>query len=305
MRIGDRDEISNSLGYRMEHGSFAFYENDRLLFLASEVAVLVDTSLGEGRALVLKHGRVEDVEAYQTQFQEAMRRSGVKYDSMVIKSRAWDLDELHKIIFNTGYINLWLKHKKDEDHATRRTPLFAGAGPRVMHEDVSYVLDSMRRLGTRIRELGGWMRLGHSGECDMAFEEGSRHRSILYLPFKGFNLRAQIWSRHISILTELDQKIQQEAIRSVVELHPSRGKLKTRRALLCLARNYLIVMGEHNTPVDGLIYWGIPEDEHGNVKGGTGQTVRFAMSRNIPVYNLYTMNEDQIMAKFENRVEAR
>lgn len=298
----NRDDVP-AHEYKLVHGDFGWHVHGQLQYLTSEVAILIDRSLGEGSAIVLKHGAPDLVDEYQKRMAHAFSRLNNKSgDFIIVSSRAWDLEELHKILFNTGYINLWLKRKKDEEHAYRKTPLFAGAGPRSIPEGSSFQLDIMERIGARIRELGGYMRLGHSGQCDMAFERGARERSILYLPFPGFNINVERLTRHISILTELDQRIRQEAARSVVELHPSRGNTRSRHGFLCLARNYLIVMGQENTPVDGLIYWGIPLDDHGNVKGGTGQTVRFAMSRNVPVYNLYNMNEQQIMAKLEQPV---
>jgi len=65
-----------------------------------------------------------------------------------------------------------------------------------------------------------------------------------------------------------------------------------------MTRNvYQILDEDLNSPVDFVFCWAIPQGKLGHVKGGTGQAVRLAIQRGIPVYNLYI---DEVRDRIEH-----
>jgi hypothetical protein len=133
----------------------------------------------------------------------------------------------------------------------------------------------MRRLARRLAELRFTLHSGGAAGADTAFEEGAiagggAHK--IFLPWKNF-------SRHDSPL----YTICETAVELAQYYHPQ-GKGMSPTVTKLMARNCYQVLGEDlKSPVDFIACW----TPGGRAAGGTGQALRIAADRDIPVFNLY------------------
>ena len=166
---------------------------------------------------------------------------------------------------------------------TGRPLIIAGIGSRETPLDV---LDDMRLIGEAVRLAGGWVRSGGAFGADRAFEEGARHRCLVYLPWSdnGDGARNRKLSEARTLLFDDAPKDAKERARSSVDLyHPCPEALSFgARRLHC--RNYFQVMGTTETPVDAVVCWTRMLGD--KPQGGTAQAIRIAQARGIPVYNM-------------------
>lgn len=131
----------------------------------------------------------------------------------------------------------------------------------------------MTLIGEWIRENDHWCTSGHAQGADHAFEKGAQEKTLVYLPWHGFN-------SNLPLLGHPHVVVSSPAILGLVyQFHPSPGRL-SQGAMKLMARNGPQVLGINlDTPVDAVICWRIKT-------GGTDQAIRIAVSRNIPVWNM-------------------
>lgn len=130
---------------------------------------------------------------------------------------------------------------------------------------------------------------GNADGADIAFQRGSCGGCVLWLPWKNFN-KDKYWEpalNRIAYQTDLAKE-------SVDKYHPAPYNLSD-GARKMMARNYHQIMGLKNLyPVVSFVICCADYDEN-DVKGGTGQAVRIAKKREIPVYNLRELGKGKIL----------
>jgi len=156
-------------------------------------------------------------------------------------------------------------------------------------------LTIMEEIGALVRELGGYLRSGHNDGADLAFEKGARERALIFLPWAGFNNEKRYAPSQNYIALE-DVPNLTRAVKSVSLYHPDPESLSQIDRKL-MARNWFQIMGvDGETPSRCVVCWAPPDGQsYGAVKGGTGQAVRIARSKGIPVFNMFEVTGDQIM----------
>jgi len=136
-------------------------------------------------------------------------------------------------------------------------------------------LSQMTIIASNLEPTGFILRSGGAKGADTAFENGvteEDHKEI-YLPWKGFNNSKS--SRYT---------ITKEALELAAHYHPAWSRCST-AAHSFHARNCYQVLGQDlNTPTQFVLCW-TPD---GKIAGGTGQAMRIAIDRGIPVINMAT-----------------
>jgi hypothetical protein len=135
---------------------------------------------------------------------------------------------------------------------------------------------------------------GNADGADIAFQEGSNGKCVVFVPWFYFNREKYDHEKAIFI----DPDITQENDESVQEFHPNADRLKP-GARAMMRRNYHQVMGyePHKLPKVKFVVCCADTTPDGGVKGGTGQAVRIAKSQGIPVINIRDMNWKEKLKK--------
>ena len=151
---------------------------------------------------------------------------------------------------------------------------YAGIGSRETPNDVLLV---MKQLATKLSGMDYVLRSGGARGADTAFESGSK-RSVIYLPWSGFNdLREDG-------ITYIVPPINEDM---VGKYHPAPDKLSQAGTKLMSRNTYQVLGPELRNPVDFVICW----TKDGKDSGGTGQANRIARDNGIPVYNLKNVED--------------
>jgi hypothetical protein len=155
-------------------------------------------------------------------------------------------------------------------------PSYAGVGARRTPPEI---LSLMRQTAAALAARGYTLRTGGAGGADQAFLEGAGGplgQVELFLPWPGFRgWRARPGMR-------LFERATPEAYRLAEQYHPNWRNL--RHGVKSLhARNVHQVLGPAlDDPVRFVLCW-TPD---GSGSGGTGQAIRIAHDRRIPVFDL-------------------
>jgi hypothetical protein len=156
---------------------------------------------------------------------------------------------------------------------------YAGIGSR---ETPAQVCRLMTHIAVRLYQKGWTCRTGGADGADTAFENGASPKVELYLPWPGFNGRSwgipigdDLWLRDIAI----DHHPKWSSLREPVK------KLMTRNSAQILGRG----TGE---PISEFVICWTPEGRGG---GGTGQAIRVARSFGVPVYDLFKLEDREIV----------
>jgi hypothetical protein len=154
---------------------------------------------------------------------------------------------------------------------------YAGIGSRQTPPDAQV---EMSRLAGMLEELGFTLRSGNAKGADQAFASGVEKNAQIWLPWGSFEFKFALTKpdhayRNIAYDTE--------AFKSVLAFHPRPSSL-TRVASLLMARNYRQIVGHNEADSEFVICW----TPGGAIKGGTGQALRIANHRHIPIINMFT-----------------
>lgn len=163
---------------------------------------------------------------------------------------------------------------------------YAGIGARKTPEDVCR---KMFKAGKAMAQLGFCLRSGGAKGADTAFEQGALEgisdpadvpRLLeIYLPFQRFNGNA---SPRFGTT--------KEARAIAKEYHPRWDILS------CLGRDFMarnvfqVLGGDLVSPASFILCW----TPGGKVEGGTGQALRIAQDRGIPILNFATHDDEYI-----------
>lgn len=154
---------------------------------------------------------------------------------------------------------------------------YAGIGSR---ETPDHVLDIMFKIGKSFASKGLLLRSGGAEGADIAFEKGcdmAKGQKEIFYP-----------TNNKGVIVSED--VMQEAIILAGQVHPAWHRCSDYVQRLH-ARNCMQILGKDlKTPADFVVCW----TKDGGPTGGTGQAIRLAMSKQIPIYNLY--NEKDLVA---------
>ena len=155
--------------------------------------------------------------------------------------------------------------------------IYAGVGSRTTPGDVRAIMFS---LGAQFAQRGWTLRSGHADGADISFEDGCRSvggKSEVFLPWPGFN------DAYGPDYKYAPWQLKEELEAIAAQYHPAWNKL-TSGARKLHTRNVCQLLGSDlNTPVDIVVCW----TPGGKITGGTGQVLRMAVDKGIPIHNLY------------------
>lgn len=143
----------------------------------------------------------------------------------------------------------------------------------------------MTRVASFLCGKGYILRSGGAPGADQAFEAGviDPERKEIYLPWRGFE-------RNCS----LRYRVSDEAISMAEGYHPAWEKLSLNGRLM-MGRNMYQVLGEDlGTPSEFVVCW----TSDGYATGGTGQAIRVAHDKGIPVFNLHNRIELEAVSRW-------
>lgn len=149
------------------------------------------------------------------------------------------------------------------------------------------ILSMMEDIAARFNQLGVYLRSGGAQGADSAFESKAGAFKEIYIPWDGFNDRkANEQTTIIPSITDKSRKL-------VEDFHPAPERLK-RGAFSLMHRNGFQVLGENLDHPSACVVCYTPD---GAFSGGTGQAMRIADSMNIPIFNLYHQDDQDILKK--------
>ena len=157
------------------------------------------------------------------------------------------------------------------------TKFYAGIGARATP---ARILKQMIEIGDHLGSLNWILRSGHAYGADLAFEKGAKeHIAQIWLPWKTFNANYKKFKYHTH---EVIQESDKEAFDSVAKYHPNSSGF-SKGVLALMARNYRQIVGINSRDSEFVVCW-TPD---GKASGGTGQALRIAEDKGIPIYNLF------------------
>lgn len=159
-----------------------------------------------------------------------------------------------------------------------RGKVYAGVGSRDTPQEI---LEVMTRLAGQMEQDGWRLRSGGARGADSAFEAGvvSPTNRAIYLPWDGYEGRAAGRGGYYD-----SQRLPgwSGALETVRQYHPAPDRLG-RGGLSLMARNAMQVLGpDLGAPADLLVAW----TPGARFTGGTGQALRMAADKGIPIRNL-------------------
>ena len=160
----------------------------------------------------------------------------------------------------------------------KRKPLkmwYAGVGSRETPDDV---LQEMEDLAVEFEKMNLILRSGGAKGADSAFEKGAGDKKEIIIPSDNFKGRSTTQSG----VYELSQYWYENLEPTAKNFHPAWEKCSPFVKRLH-TRNVAVVLGVHeDQPVKFVICW----TKDGKATGGTGQAMRIAWNKGIPVINL-------------------
>jgi len=156
---------------------------------------------------------------------------------------------------------------------------YAGIGSRNISKEET---ETITQIANRLSE-DYVLYSGNADGADIAFQTGSDGACVVFLPWKDFNLNHYNHQDAIMIVPEITY----ENDNSVDEFHPCPEALGIKSRAF-MRRNYHQVMGYDplNLPIVDFVICCADYSGNNDVKGGTGQAVRIAKSKNIPIINI-------------------
>lgn len=166
---------------------------------------------------------------------------------------------------------------------------YAGIGSRDTPLDV---MEQMRLLAKEMNTLGLSLRSGGARGADTAFEIGASGVGEIFLPWEGFNKK---WSDD-KFYFYMRGDIQKTAELIAAHYHPKWEELSSSGRQFH-TRNVFQVLGKDlQTPSKFVICW----TKDGKESGGTGQAMRIARHKGIPIFNLKNNSSQEILEKIKN-----
>lgn len=111
--------------FKKEFGSFYFMQRGNIVYMADEVAVLVDHDPNAEMSTLLKHGPVDAVRDYFATMRKRYHETGMDQfleHVIMVESGEWDPDDLNKFIHISGYIGTYLNEKAPREDPANPDP---------------------------------------------------------------------------------------------------------------------------------------------------------------------------------------
>jgi hypothetical protein len=168
----------------------------------------------------------------------------------------------------------------------RAQAAYAGIGSRATP---ARALEEIDALGARLAREGFVLRTGASPGADQAFMRGAARaggRAELYLPCPGFESDARAHLRRLDAIVIGEPAPRSYAL--AARFHPAWGELGEFERRLRARDVHQVLGADLRSPVAFVVCWTRDGSRDGSQAGagGTGQALRVAASRNIPVVNL-------------------
>lgn len=146
------------------------------------------------------------------------------------------------------------------------------------------VLRKLRTIASILDDHGYMGRSGGADGADSALEDAA-HNIEIFLPWNGFNDRYVDGVRYFLP----DPSLEAEAIRYAQAAHPKWEKCKPSHRKLHGRNPFQVLGADLQTPSEFVIFYAQPkrDGKEGAVMGGTNTAVSVALSKGIPVYNLF------------------
>ncbi len=158
------------------------------------------------------------------------------------------------------------------------------------------VLDLMFQIGLSAARKGLRLRSGGADGADLAFEEGAASACLgaaweVYIPWPGYNnIDASAEGFHVLKSSHVERNLTL-LVESGAMSRSHRNSLSSGAAALH-ARNCHVVLGiDLASPSSFLVCW----TPGGEDTGGTGTAIRLARHYEIPVYNLFSERDRQLL----------
>lgn len=153
---------------------------------------------------------------------------------------------------------------------------WAGIGAR---STPSFVLDNMTLMSQHLSEQGHMLRTGGAAGADSAFMAGATEGNAeIFLPWASYKVSGYMYNPWPTTW-KVYATVTPDATLLAAKYHPAWDKC-SRSARALHGRNSYIILGYHlDDPVDFVICW----TAGGKAGGGTGQALRIAQDRGIPV----------------------
>lgn len=155
---------------------------------------------------------------------------------------------------------------------------YAGIGSRRITEKETSLI---KKIAKKLSDLGFVVYSGNAEGADISFQLGSEKNCVLMLPWEKFNTKEYDISNCIESLVVGKSK---EALDTVKNYHPAPENLSYGGKLM-MARNWHQIVGYEKYPQVSFVIC-CSDENNGEVIGGTGQAVRIAKEKNIPVFNI-------------------
>jgi hypothetical protein len=156
---------------------------------------------------------------------------------------------------------------------------YAGVGSR---ETPRPVLEQCTRIASFLRTKKFILRSGGADGADAAFEKGAGGLKEIWVPWIGFN-------GSNSHNTPSD-----DAFILAKRIHPNWKNLKEGARKLHARNGHQILGKDLQTPAKFVIAW----TSDGKASGGTGQALRIALEKEIPIYNLFNEDDRKNLSAF-------
>ena len=155
---------------------------------------------------------------------------------------------------------------------------YAGIGSRQTPKEI---LELMEKIGYKLAHMGWTLQTGACKGADQSFAHGALKSKIdlcvlLCLPWDSYERHWVDYAGSLGAIKKVLDNTDKEAFEAVDKYHPVPEKL-SQGARRLHARNHLIM-----DDVKFVICW-TPD---GKITGGTGQALREAIDRGIPIRNL-------------------
>jgi hypothetical protein len=146
---------------------------------------------------------------------------------------------------------------------------YAGIGSRDTPKDI---LEVMQHVADKLGSEGYILRSGGAEGADTAFEKGANgYSKQIFLPWKGFNNSDSPYYEYQQVHHDLAE-----------QYHPSLYALSKGSQKMMVRNSAQIVGRTGQEDVEFVICW----TKMGKFVGGTGQALRIAYSKDIPIFNL-------------------
>jgi hypothetical protein len=155
---------------------------------------------------------------------------------------------------------------------------YAGIGSRETPREVCLY---MTAIAKKLASLGYTCNSGGADGADSAFERGAVVNRQIFLPWDGFNRRTV--ANMIKLHGEGSYLVPAFNPDLVRKYHPKPDALSDAGWKFMSRNSYQVLGKDLNTPVEFVLCW----TKDGKASGGTGQALRIAKDRGIPIFNFY------------------